>query len=165
MKNVENYLKATYPEESLRVETLLNEEATRAGIIDGFREHLAQASKDDVVLFHYSGHGAQSRSAEEFKQFFNDGHDEGLVCYDSRIENGYDLADKELAVLLSELDQSAHIVCLFDCCHAGSGTRFHSVELFPKARNTNPNKTPRTCLLYTSPSPRDQRGSRMPSSA
>ena len=24
---------------------------------------------------------------------------------------------------------------------------------------------PRTCLLYTSPSPRDQRGSRMPSSA
>ena len=26
-------------------------------------------------------------------------------------------------------------------------------------------KTPQTCLLYTSPSPRDQRGSRMPSSA
>ena len=25
--------------------------------------------------------------------------------------------------------------------------------------------TPQTCLLYTSPSPRDQRGSRMPSSA
>ena len=25
--------------------------------------------------------------------------------------------------------------------------------------------TPNTCLLYTSPSPRDQRGSRMPSSA
>ena len=27
------------------------------------------------------------------------------------------------------------------------------------------NATPITCLLYTSPSPRDQRGSRMPSSA
>ena len=26
-------------------------------------------------------------------------------------------------------------------------------------------RTPETCLLYTSPSPRDQRGSRMPSSA
>ena len=26
-------------------------------------------------------------------------------------------------------------------------------------------KTPHICLLYTSPSPRDQRGSRMPSSA
>ena len=28
-----------------------------------------------------------------------------------------------------------------------------------------PNCKPRPCLLYTSPSPRDQRGSRMPSSA
>ena len=28
-----------------------------------------------------------------------------------------------------------------------------------------PSGIPRTCLLYTSPSPRDQRGSRMPSSA
>ena len=27
------------------------------------------------------------------------------------------------------------------------------------------NEEPNTCLLYTSPSPRDQRGSRMPSSA
>ena len=29
----------------------------------------------------------------------------------------------------------------------------------------NPDKGAKTCLLYTSPSPRDQRGSRMPSSA
>ena len=29
----------------------------------------------------------------------------------------------------------------------------------------NPLSPPRPCLLYTSPSPRDQRGSRMPSSA
>ena len=31
--------------------------------------------------------------------------------------------------------------------------------------NPNPNPHPHPCLLYTSPSPRDQRGSRMPSSA
>ena len=31
--------------------------------------------------------------------------------------------------------------------------------------NSMPDGTPSTCLLYTSPSPRDQRGSRMPSSA
>ena len=29
----------------------------------------------------------------------------------------------------------------------------------------SPKRTDKTCLLYTSPSPRDQRGSRMPSSA
>ena len=32
-------------------------------------------------------------------------------------------------------------------------------------RNRNRSTNPETCLLYTSPSPRDQRGSRMPSSA
>ena len=31
--------------------------------------------------------------------------------------------------------------------------------------STAPDETTSTCLLYTSPSPRDQRGSRMPSSA
>ena len=37
------------------------------------------------------------------------------------------------------------------------GDRLHVIDLDP--RNYDP------CLLYTSPSPRDQRGSRMPSSA
>ena len=32
-------------------------------------------------------------------------------------------------------------------------------------RRTLISDTPKICLLYTSPSPRDQRGSRMPSSA
>ena len=32
-------------------------------------------------------------------------------------------------------------------------------------RNTDKNTLSHACLLYTSPSPRDQRGSRMPSSA
>ena len=38
------------------------------------------------------------------------------------------------------------------------------VEL-PKQRNEVRESEPKDCLLYTSPSPRDQRGSRMPSSA
>ena len=44
-----------------------------------------------------------------------------------------------------------------------------SIDLIPSAKVNDlvVRKTarPRTCLLYTSPSPRDQRGSRMPSSA
>ena len=42
------------------------------------------------------------------------------------------------------------------------------VDTYSKWRVSSPLKfyeTVRTCLLYTSPSPRDQRGSRMPSSA
>ena len=46
-----------------------------------------------------------------------------------------------------------------------------SSDVEAQVRVTCPDKTglgsdiTRTCLLYTSPSPRDQRGSRMPSSA
>ena len=48
------------------------------------------------------------------------------------------------------------------CCHAAFALKdagFESIMI-----NCNP-ETVSTCLLYTSPSPRDQRGSRMPSSA
>ena len=38
-------------------------------------------------------------------------------------------------------------------------------ELFAAERARAEGKEPQSCLLYTSPSPRDQRGSRMPSSA
>ena len=45
------------------------------------------------------------------------------------------------------------------------GVQFtHSGETSPSAVNLA-RHTEKTCLLYTSPSPRDQRGSRMPSSA
>jgi hypothetical protein len=51
------------------------------------------------------------------------------VCYDSRLAGGFDLADKELAVLISEVaKQNPHIVICLDCCHAGSGTR-DSIDL------------------------------------
>ena len=56
--------------------------------------------------------------------------------------------------------------CLSEASQAGfigieSGGKFpkNSEELIPKLKEFS------FCLLYTSPSPRDQRGSRMPSSA
>ena len=42
------------------------------------------------------------------------------------------------------------------------GDSSYSFQILPQFDGTN---NPYTCLLYTSPSPRDQRGSRMPSSA
>ncbi|MCI5120434.1 MAG: caspase family protein [Candidatus Electrothrix sp. AUS4] len=110
--------------DTLCLETLTDSEATRANIIKLFRSHLGKAGADDVVLFHYSGHGARCKAAREFKRFYPDGWDEGLVCYDSRETGGFDLADKELAVLLAEVARNApHIAVLLDCCHSGSATR------------------------------------------
>ncbi|MFT5194881.1 MAG: hypothetical protein ACI85U_001891, partial [Candidatus Promineifilaceae bacterium] len=103
---------------------LTDEKATKKNIIDGFQTHLSSASADDTILFYYSGHGSQSMTAMEFWHIEPDKLDETIVCYDSRIAGGTDLADKELAFLISDLAKTgAHITAVMDCCHSGSGTR------------------------------------------
>ncbi|MCI5120263.1 MAG: caspase family protein [Candidatus Electrothrix sp. AUS4] len=137
---VKTYLVDTFGTDRLYLETLTDSDATRANIIKLFRSHLCKAGSDDVVLFHYSGHGARCKAAKEFKRFYPDGWDEGLVCYDSRMSGGFDLADKELAVLLAEVARnSPHISVLLDSCHSGSGSRdpFHQPRFthnFPAER-------------------------------
>ncbi|MFK7732941.1 MAG: caspase family protein, partial [Pseudomonadales bacterium] len=118
---MQEYLRSSYKENQLRIETLTDADATRDNIISQFRNHLAKAGESDVVLFQFAGHGARWSSADEFRHLFPDGKDEGLVCYDSRKNGQYDLADKELAVLLAEVAaQNPHITVLLDCCHSGS---------------------------------------------
>lgn len=108
----------------LQLKVLLNEQATRQAVIDGFRQHLCQAGADDIALFYYAGHGAQAFAPEEFWVVEPDRLLETLVCYDSRVEGSWDLADKELAQLIGEVDaKKPHISLILDCCHSGSGTR------------------------------------------
>ena len=109
---------------ALRLQFLRNEEATRRNVIAGFRDHLAQAGKDDVALFYFCGHGSQQETAPEFRYLEPDGKDETLACWDSRREGRFDLADKELSFLLTEVAaQGAHVVVILDSCHSSSGTR------------------------------------------
>jgi pimeloyl-ACP methyl ester carboxylesterase len=122
--HVHAYLSDNFAKADLAVEVLKDGEATRDNVIRQFRGHLGKAADGDVALFHYCGHGARWASAKAFKEFYPDGKDEGLVCIDSRSPGGFDLADKELAVLISEVAQKkSHVAILLDCCHSGSGTR------------------------------------------
>ncbi|MEO8496240.1 MAG: caspase family protein, partial [Planctomycetota bacterium] len=98
-----SYLTDNLDRSRLHIEILQDAAATRPNIIEQFRSHLGKAKAGDVAVFQYCGHGARWKSAQPFAQFYPDGMDEGLVCYDSRSEGGFDLADKELAVLLAEL--------------------------------------------------------------
>jgi pimeloyl-ACP methyl ester carboxylesterase len=109
---------------ALELRVLKDAEATRAGVIDGFRSHLRKAGPDDLALFYYSGHGSQEDSPPEFWHLEPDRLDETLVCYDSRDEGQWDLADKELAALIADVAAPGpHVLCVLDCCHSGSGTR------------------------------------------
>lgn len=97
---------------------------TRQAVIDGFRTYLCQAGPDDVALFYYSGHGSQEKAPAQFWHLEPDHLDETIVCYDSRTDGSWDLADKELAVLIAETaKQGAHVLVILDSCHSGSGTR------------------------------------------
>jgi len=130
VKAVADYLQERVErKENICLKTLFNEKATRQAIIDGFREHLCQANSNDIALFYYSGHGSQEQAPEEFWYIEPDHLNETIVCWDSRTENGWDLADKELAVLIAEVAQkNPHILVILDCCHSGGIDRNHSQD-------------------------------------
>ncbi|MEO0470967.1 MAG: caspase family protein [Bacteroidota bacterium] len=108
----------------LKMEVLENEQATRLNIVQKFEQHLGQAGKDDIVFFYYSGHGSQEPAHSLFAKIEEDSKLETLVCYDSRQFDGMDLADKELATLLSVVAQKdPHIIVITDCCNSGGATR------------------------------------------
>ncbi len=86
-------------------------------------------SEDDVALFAYSGHGSQGAAPEEFWSVEPDRLNETLVLYDSRSPGQFDLADKELTVLIGQVAKAAkHFTAILDCCHSGSGTRDPEIE-------------------------------------
>ncbi len=107
----------------LELVDLTDAEATRARIIDRFRSHLGRAGLGDTAFFCFSGHGSQELAPPPFDEEEPDGLCETLLAWDSR-PAGWDIADKELAVLIAEVaDRGAHVVLVLDSCHSGTATR------------------------------------------
>jgi len=107
----------------LKILTLANKQATREKVIGAFRSHFDQASKDDVALFHFSGHGSQVPNNGLFTGIKPGRLLESIVCYDSR-SGAPDLVDKDIATLISEVtSRGVHMTVILDSCHSGSATR------------------------------------------
>ncbi len=150
VQNMTDFLHEIWDKNHLHRHTLLNEAATYENIVRSFGEvHLLKAQKDDVVLVQYSGHGARESAATAFAQYYPDGKGETLVCYDSRVDGGLDLADKELAVLIDRISQKgAEVVVILDCCHSGSGTREIGDMQMGMARQWEDREQQRTLKSY-----------------
>ena len=149
---VEEYLNERFDKQEyqLHLQTLKDEQATREAIINGFRNHLRQAEKDDVVLFYYSGHGSQELAPKEFWHIEPDHLDETLVCYNSRTENGWDLADKELAKLIAEVgEKDPHLTIILDCCHSGSGTKDPTEQAKERRLDTDKRSRPLDSFIFS----------------
>jgi hypothetical protein len=121
-----------------REKRLFDADATRQAIMDNF-SHYKAAKDDDVCVLYYSGHGSQMAAAPEFWDE-EDGKSETLVCYDSRMPNGRDMIDKELATLiwLATKDRDGHFLAVMDCCHSGSNTRDPANVTERKTRDNSP---------------------------
>lgn len=110
----------------LKIKTLKTTCATRKNVIRHFKSHLIdQVEKEDVAIFYFSGHGAQSLTYPLLNDMEADGLDESLVCYNSRCNGEPDLRDKDLSYLLTKLEATGckNISVFLDSCHSGHGTR------------------------------------------
>lgn len=130
MRAIRDYLKKRTADNGtpLHLVVLENEQATRMNIVNKFETHLTQAREGDIAFFYFSGHGSQERAHEIFWEIEGeDKKNETIVCYDSRLKDGMDLADKEIATLLDLVAKNKpQIVVVQDCCNSGSGTRGES---------------------------------------
>ncbi len=131
--------KYEFKEENIKV--LINEQATHANIVKAIQEHLiGQAQRDDIVVFHYSGHGSQMKDQPAPDGDEDDGWDETIVPYDSRTEGVYDVSDDQLNGLLALLNQrTKNITFIFDSCHSGTITRGSGIRRYiPPDERTPP---------------------------
>ena len=113
------------------IEILLDEQATKNGIVSSFEALARRVSPGDLVYVHFSGHGQQviDDNGDEI-----DGLDEALVPYDSPLkflkgvnEGQFLLRDDELNLLCAAVRQilgpSGQFLLALDACHSGTGTR------------------------------------------
>lgn len=97
-----------------RTVVLLDEEATRDTILRAVETVAQRADPDDLLVFHYSGHGCQLPDQRGPGADERDGLDEALISH----EAGGALRDEELRSALDAIPTARQLVVL-DCCFSG----------------------------------------------
>lgn len=106
------------------IRVLTDAAATVTAVHDGFRRHLARAAAGDVALFWFSGHGSRAPVTQQCRALEPSGWTSSMVCVDSRVPGGEDLADKQVSALIKELARRrVRVVAVLDCCHSEGSTR------------------------------------------
>ena len=110
--------------EETEITELHNKAATRDGILAGMEQLVERAEKDDIIVFHYSGHGSQRESASLEE---GTGMDSTILPHDCGSDDPWPntgIADYEINEWLERLSQkTSYITLTFDCCHSGTMTR------------------------------------------
>ena len=116
--------------------TLIDEKATRQGILEAFEEHLIkQAKPEDVVVYHYSGHGSLVRDPDPIivsSSRDKSGLNGTFVPIDSELPSSQggvvqDIMGHTLFLLMSAL-KSENVTAVLDSCYSGGATRKFKVR-------------------------------------
>lgn len=109
---------------------LTDEKATRQGILTAFEEHLIkQAKPNDVVVYHFSGHGSRVRDPDSPDCEFSDCWNSTFVPLDSSssllpgsVGAVPEIMGRSLFLLMYAL-KTENVTVVLDSCHSGGGTR------------------------------------------
>lgn len=117
------------------IETLVNKEATKAGIISSLEGLTRKCRKGDVVYIHFSGHGQQVTDVDGDEE---DGWDEAWIPYDAMYayseayKGEKHLIDDEIAVWLNmiknKIGAEGKLLVVVDACHSGDSDRGNEDE-------------------------------------
>jgi hypothetical protein len=101
---------------------LINQQATRAAILQAVRSLIADSQEGDVLVIQFAGHGIQLTDVNgDEKSGDTPNKDEALVPFD--FLSGAYVIDDDLSAIFATIPAGVNVTCFMDCCHSGSNTR------------------------------------------
>ena len=117
------------------ITTLVNQQATKSGILSAFKALTSKCRRGDIVYIHFSGHGQMVTDVSGDEA---DGWDESWIPYDAyrkpckrdRVEKH--LIDDEVNTLLTgianKVGVQGKILVVVDACHSGDSSREMDID-------------------------------------
>ena len=112
------------------VKKLVNQQATKAAIVDACKLLASQSERGDIVYIHFSGHGQQMKDVHNDEK---DGLDECWIPYDAyrnpceKDGGEKHLTDDEVNYYLNairdKIGDAGKMLVVIDACHSGDATR------------------------------------------
>ncbi|MFD4675970.1 caspase domain-containing protein [Lentzea sp. NPDC058450] len=116
---------AAFEQRGFTVDRREGEDATRAGILDGYEKLIAESGSGDVAAVFYSGHGSSEPPDEPRRG--PQANIQCIVSYDfvhSAPDDFRGITSLELSVLLARLTRrTRNCLALLDCCHSAHMSR------------------------------------------
>jgi Caspase domain len=120
-RSMQSIIVSRFQFNAAKVDTLFNEAANRAAILNQMTALLEKSNANDIAFIYYAGHGSRvpnslSREADKI--------DESIVPSDTWKPGVEDIRDKELAKIFNQfIDKGVKLTVIMDCCHSGSLSR------------------------------------------